>query len=641
MPPTPFASSTFSPKRPLGGNPLAVFEDARGIDDTTMQALALQFNLSETTFILPSSRATAHVRIFTPAFEMPFAGHPTLGTAHVVRALMDAGDSVTLEMIAGVIPVEARGDTWTLQANPPKTRAVAPAAPSSRDARAGRSDVAPDPAAPPLWVDTGSEQLVIPLASADAVRRVAPRTDLLLAHGHTGQRAMAYVFRPGSPRSAGVGRRQNGRAVLLSRSTARSSKTRDRLGLRQSWGMADRDRCAVAATLRGAQGDAVGRPCRLGLEVTADRRIRVSGRVVELAAAPSRCRFTPASIAGRALPPVTTCPFRAPTLLSTLPTLSVESEAPSSLDAARLTPNPNANARRHRAPLAEGALHRRRPDGVAGRSGIEPVLGYDDARHLLARTGFGPTDAEVRAYATLTREAAVAKLLREMREERADAATAALIDTTPVRYPEGRDRHAGRTRSFRADAAPGRPRAPCLVGGGDAGHALAAHGAHDALLAQPFRFRAAEGAHLAPHVPAERRAPRERRRQFRNAVACDRKDPAMVVYLDSAQNRKGAPNENFAREVMELFTLGEGHYTEQDVKEAARAFTGWSLDRETLSFMFRPRLHDAGTKTVLGKSGPLDGDAVLDLLLARPETAQYVTTKLWREFVSPDPTRRK
>ena len=83
------------------------------------------------------------------------------------------------------------------------------------------------------------------------------------------------------------------------------------------------------------------------------------------------------------------------------------------------------------------------------------------------------------------------------------------------------------------------------------------------------------------------------------------KDPAMLVYLDSAQNRKGAPNENFAREVMELFTLGEGHYTEQDVKEAARAFTGWSLDRETRSYVFRPRLHDAGMKTVLGKSGPL------------------------------------
>src|SRR5512147_1434785 len=102
---------------PLGGNPLCVFEGGRGLDDATMQALALQFNLSETTFVLPSERATARVRIFTPTFEMPFAGHPTLGTAHVVRDLRGAGDSLTLEMIAGVIPVTASGSRWTLEAN--------------------------------------------------------------------------------------------------------------------------------------------------------------------------------------------------------------------------------------------------------------------------------------------------------------------------------------------------------------------------------------------------------------------------------------------------------------------------------------------------------------------------------------------
>ena len=115
------------------------------------------------------------------------------------------------------------------------------------------------------------------------------------------------------------------------------------------------------------------------------------------------------------------------------------------------------------------------------------------------------------------------------------------------------------------------------------------------------------------------------------------RDPAMVIYLDNAQNRKGTPNENFAREVMELFTLGEGHYSEQDIKEAARAFTGWSLDRETGQFVFRRFIHDYGPKTVLGKSGNLDGDDVLDILLAQPQTAQFVTRKLWREFVSPDP----
>src|SRR5262249_33914073 len=104
---------------------------------------------------------------------------------------------------------------------------------------------------------------------------------------------------------------------------------------------------------------------------------------------------------------------------------------------------------------------------------------------------------------------------------------------------------------------------------------------------------------------------------------------------DGVRNRKGAPNENFAREVMELFTLGEGHYTEQDIKEAARAFTGWSLDRETGRYVFRPAMHDYGVKTVLGKTGRFDGDDVLDILLARPETTEHVTMKLWREFVAP------
>ena len=89
----------------LSGNPLCVFERAQSLDTARMQALALQFNLSETTFILPSERANARVRIFTPGYEMPFAGHPTLGTAHVCRALGLGGDRLTLEVPAGIIPV--------------------------------------------------------------------------------------------------------------------------------------------------------------------------------------------------------------------------------------------------------------------------------------------------------------------------------------------------------------------------------------------------------------------------------------------------------------------------------------------------------------------------------------------------------
>jgi uncharacterized protein (DUF1800 family) len=115
------------------------------------------------------------------------------------------------------------------------------------------------------------------------------------------------------------------------------------------------------------------------------------------------------------------------------------------------------------------------------------------------------------------------------------------------------------------------------------------------------------------------------------------KDPAMVIYLDNASNRKAQPNENFAREVMELFTLGEGNYSEQDIKEAARAFTGWSIDLDSGEFVSRPLIHDDGVKSVLGRSGNFDGDAVLDILLAQPQTAEFIVAKLWREFVSPAP----
>ncbi len=108
----------------LSGNPLCVFEDGSQVDPATMQAIARQMNLSESTFILPSKRAAALVRIFTPAYEMPFAGHPTLGTAHVVRALGLGGNQLGLEMRAGIIPVTSNGDHWTLRAAPSTSRLV-------------------------------------------------------------------------------------------------------------------------------------------------------------------------------------------------------------------------------------------------------------------------------------------------------------------------------------------------------------------------------------------------------------------------------------------------------------------------------------------------------------------------------------
>jgi uncharacterized protein (DUF1800 family) len=112
----------------------------------------------------------------------------------------------------------------------------------------------------------------------------------------------------------------------------------------------------------------------------------------------------------------------------------------------------------------------------------------------------------------------------------------------------------------------------------------------------------------------------------------------MGDYLDHVNNDKTAPNENFARELLELFTLGEGQgYTETDIKEAARAFTGWSLERETGAYRFRPFLHDDGEKTFLGRSGRFNGTDIIEIVLKQPRVAEYIAEKAWREFVSEKP----
>lgn len=111
------------------------------------------------------------------------------------------------------------------------------------------------------------------------------------------------------------------------------------------------------------------------------------------------------------------------------------------------------------------------------------------------------------------------------------------------------------------------------------------------------------------------------------------KSPSMLQFLNNQQNRKQKPNENFAREVMELFTLGRGNYSENDVKEAARAFTGWAFNLQG-EFVFRENQHDTGTKTFLGKTGNFDGDDIINILLEQKQTAFYITKKIYRYFVN-------
>lgn len=261
----------------LSGNPLCVFEDARELADAQLQALARQLNLSETTFVLPSERATARVRIFTPSFEMPFAGHPTLGTAHVVRALRGGGDHVTLDMPAGIVEVRAERDAWTLRAaRAPTTRAVA----TSR-VELARMLALPDDAVAdvPLWVNTGVEQLVIPIATAAHVRAARPISEPFLRHAHSDAReaAMAYLWarEQGDELVVRFFFEQHG-AIVEDPATGSACAN---LG---GWLVATGKPMPTALALR--QGDAVMRPSRLALRVDEARSIFVTGEVVELGA---------------------------------------------------------------------------------------------------------------------------------------------------------------------------------------------------------------------------------------------------------------------------------------------------------------------------------------------------------------------
>lgn len=118
------------------------------------------------------------------------------------------------------------------------------------------------------------------------------------------------------------------------------------------------------------------------------------------------------------------------------------------------------------------------------------------------------------------------------------------------------------------------------------------------------------------------------------------KEPAMLQFLNNQQNRKNSPNENFAREVMELFTIGRGNYSEQDVKEGARAFTGWAFNYKG-EFQFKERNHDYGEKQFLGEKGTFDGTDILKILLKKRETARFITGKIYTALVSEIPDHKR
>jgi trans-2,3-dihydro-3-hydroxyanthranilate isomerase len=257
---------------PLSGNPLCVFEDGTDLGTPTMQALARQFNLSETTFLLPSDKANARVRIFTPGYEMPFAGHPTLGSAQVCRSLGLGADTLKLELKVGIIPVTAQGARWTLAAQTPRWREVE--LPRSRlAALLGLTEQ--DLIDRALWVNTGKEQLIVPLASVAAVHGARPDPKLFQLLRSADDQGMVYVFAPSGADSA-LSRYFWGQGAAALEDPATGSACANLGG----WWLAMNR--SLPCKLMIYQGKNIDRPSVLYLDVNAQRQIRVGGDVVEL-----------------------------------------------------------------------------------------------------------------------------------------------------------------------------------------------------------------------------------------------------------------------------------------------------------------------------------------------------------------------
>lgn len=261
--------NVFATEAEFSGNPLCVFEDGGALTTEQMQRLARQFNLSETTFILPSEQASATVRIFTPAYEMPFAGHPTLGTAFVVNDLFACQGSVTLQMAAGIIPVREAGKSlWRFTANRPRWRAYE--LPLAELAAALSLEPA-DLAAPVLWVDSGNDQLLVPVNSEAAVLRAAPRAEKL---EHLGNTFKTLIFHKNADR---VKARFFFRQLAGFAEDPATGSACANLG---GWHLATESQLPLSCVT--SQGAEIGRPSELVLAIDGQQIITVAGIVHEL-----------------------------------------------------------------------------------------------------------------------------------------------------------------------------------------------------------------------------------------------------------------------------------------------------------------------------------------------------------------------
>ncbi len=278
------------------------------------------------------------------------------------------------------------------------------------------------------------------------------------------------------------------------------------------------------------------------------------------------------------------------------------------------------------------------------------AMGFDDARHLLSRTSFGATPAEIQSLASLDYATAVDRLLTKTHLQ-ALTAGPEWANEGPAELRRRQQAAVDKARKVDGGVQPqqGRPVQ-------EQARELRAWWVEEMLATdQPLveKMTLFWHNHFTSAVQKVRYVPslywqntlfrREALGNFATLLKAVARDPAMLIYLDGVRSVARQPNENFARELLELFTLGEGHYSEADIKNAARAFTGWSIDRETGHFVDHLQQHDDGEKTFLGQTGRFNGDDIITILLRQPRTAETIVEKLWREFVSlkPDPAEVK
>jgi hypothetical protein len=288
---------------------------------------------------------------------------------------------------------------------------------------------------------------------------------------------------------------------------------------------------------------------------------------------------------------------------------------------------------------------------------------YDFAAHLLERAGFGGTPDEIAALARMTPAQALARMVRF---EGVDASQLPAFDESPIHdpglepFPPSRPavtdlaKEKGEALGIKVKPTGNRRLQPIVdeffywLRASALETNRVAYWWANRMVASPRPLEEKMALFWHGHFASNEAKVRDYRKllgqlelfqkqglgNFRDLTVAVAQGPAMLTFLDAGVNVKGASNENFAREIMELFTMGVGHYTEKDIREAARAFTGWNY--VDLKFVVNKDQHDDGEKTFLGKTGRFDGVDVIDIIMQQPATADYIAGKIYRYFVRED-----